>query len=314
VHDRIAHTAEHAFIGSLQKLLGQTLRVRKVEHRESSNTAFIVIPHLDPDIIFKAQSQVNSLIKDGRKVIVHTFDSLEEAKKAIPSLRANEERISGQVRVVEIEGHDFAACAMDHAENLSECDFFLVSRISKSGTEYELDFVVGGQAKEMASFLAAKLHRVCDELGANINTVENTARNLAAENEKNRSRANALGIEMLRGIRPVAIGRFHVFRGTFSHIADDQLQEFAGKKIKEENALIMLANTDSEPARIVLARNEKDSTVDCNALFRRLAGPAGRGGGKPHFVTGVLSRDSVQRFFDDLEKELASNTSAHLTR
>ncbi|HEY7506656.1 MAG TPA: hypothetical protein VH621_03560, partial [Nitrososphaera sp.] len=70
MHDRIAHTAEHAFIGSLQKLLGQTLHVRKVEHRESSNTAFIVIPHLDPDIIFKAQSQVNSLIKDGRKVIV----------------------------------------------------------------------------------------------------------------------------------------------------------------------------------------------------------------------------------------------------
>lgn len=122
MHDRLAHTVEHAFIGSLQKLLGQTLRVRKVEHKDSCNTAFVVIRDLDPDIVFKAQSQVNALIQEGRKITSHTFDSLEEAKKVIPNLRANEERISGQVRVVEIEGHDFAACAMDHVGNLSELD------------------------------------------------------------------------------------------------------------------------------------------------------------------------------------------------
>src|SRR5687768_18368695 len=46
-----------------------------------------------------------------------TFASLEEAKKHIPNLRANEERISGEVRVVEIEGHDVAACAMEHTED-----------------------------------------------------------------------------------------------------------------------------------------------------------------------------------------------------
>jgi len=308
VHDRVAHTAEHAFIGSLQKLLGQTLLVRKVEHKDSSNTAFVVIPDLDPDIVFKAQSQVNSLIQEGRKITSHTFDSLEEAKKAIPSLRANEERISGQVRVVEIEGHDFAACAMDHAENLSECDFFLVSRVSKSGNEYELDFVVGRQAKESASFLAAKLHRVCDKLGANVNTIENTARMLAEENEANQSRAKALGMEKLEGIRPIVLGRFTVFRGIISHIANDEMQEFAGKKIESENVLVILANIDSEAARIVVARNEKNNAVDCNVLFKKFAGPNGRGGGKPHFVTGVVHRDTVYRLVNDICKELMSYT------
>jgi alanyl-tRNA synthetase len=291
----------------LQKLLGQTLRVRKVEHRESSNTAFIVISCLDLDLVFKAQSQVNELIREGRKINSYNFESLE-AKKAIPNLRANEERISGQVRVVEIEGHDFAACAMDHAENLNECDFFLVSRVSKSGDEYELDFAVGWDAKEVASSLAAKLHRVCDELGANINTVENTARRLAEENTANRSRAKALGTEKLEAIRPVVLGRFTVFKAIISHVANDEMQAFAGKKIESENALVILANVDSETAGIVFARNEKNKAADCNALFRKFAGPSGRGGGKPHFVTGVVDRGIVQKLVDDICKELASTT------
>ena len=164
--NKIAHTAEHAFIGALQNIMGQTLRVRKVEHKNTTNTAFIAIQSLDLDTVVKAEQQVNSLISQGRKITARTFASLEEAKKQVPNLRANEERISGEVRVVEIEGHDVAACAMEHAENLSECDFFLVTRISKSGSEYEVDFAVGRQAKDVALTLAAKLISVCGELGA----------------------------------------------------------------------------------------------------------------------------------------------------
>lgn len=51
--NRLAHTAEHAFIGSLQKLFDQTLKVRKVEHRDSGNTVFIVIPQLDLDLCLR---------------------------------------------------------------------------------------------------------------------------------------------------------------------------------------------------------------------------------------------------------------------
>ena len=160
MHDRLTHTAEHAFIGSLQKLLGQTLKVRKVEHKASGNTASIVIPQLDLDTVIRAESEVNALIAEGRKISERAFESLEEARRQIPNLRANEERIEGQVRVVEIENHDVAACARDHAGNLHECDFFLVTRLAKSGSEFEVDFVVGRQAKETAVALSARLLKV----------------------------------------------------------------------------------------------------------------------------------------------------------
>jgi alanyl-tRNA synthetase len=190
--EKIAHTAEHAFIGALQKILGRTLAVRKVEHNKDGNTAFIAIPQLDIDTVVKAENMVNALIAEGREITTHTYASLEEARKANPALRANEERISGQVRIVEIANHDVAACALEHAGNLKECDFFLVTRLSKSGNEHEVHFVVGRQARETAVSLSARMMKVCEELGANPNTLESTARKVKSEGESNFKKLKAL--------------------------------------------------------------------------------------------------------------------------
>ena len=308
--NRLAHTAEHAFIGSLQKLLGQTLKVRKVEHKESgyNNTAFIEVPQLDLDIVIKAETEVNSLIARGRRVMTYIFSSLEEAKREIPNLRANEERISAttpsEVKVVEIENHDISACSMAHANNLQECDFFLVTRVSKSGKEYEVDFVVSRQAKDTAIALSSKLLRVCNELRANINTVENTAQKLRSENEINTRKLDALSREKLSNMQPIRSGSVTLLKGIFENLSDDQLQEFAGEIILNPGTLVLLANISNERANIVFARNEKIEGVDLNKMFKQFAGTDGRGGGKPHFVTGIVQKQAVSRVLDSISREV----------
>jgi alanyl-tRNA synthetase len=79
---------------------------------------------------------VNSIIHEGRRIKIHYFKALSEARNRFPNLRANEERIkenNQHVRVIEIEGHDIAACAMEHASNMLECEFFLVTRVARIG-------------------------------------------------------------------------------------------------------------------------------------------------------------------------------------
>jgi alanyl-tRNA synthetase len=291
-------------------LLGQTLKVRKVEHKESghNNTAFIEIPQLDLDIVVKAETEVNSLIAKGRRVTTHTFSSLDEAKREIPNLRANEERIlaatPSEVKVVEIENHDISACAMAHANNLQECDFFLVTRISKSGKEYEVDFVVSSQAKDTAIALTTKLLRVCNELRANINTVENTAQKLRSENEINVRKLKALSREKLFSIQPIRSGSITLLKGIFENLSDDQIQEFAGEIIINPSTLVLLANISNERANIVFARSEKMEGVDLNKMFKQFASIDGRGGGKPHFVTGIVKKQAVSRVLDNISREV----------
>jgi alanyl-tRNA synthetase len=291
-------------------LLGQTLKVRKVEHKESghNNTAFIEIPQLDLDIVVKAETEVNSLIAKGRRVTTHTFSSLEQAKREIPNLRANEERISAatpsEVKVVEIEDHDISACAMAHASNLQECDFFLVTRISKTGKEYEVDFVVSSQAKHTAIALTTKLLWVCNELRANINTVENTAQKLRSENEINVRKLKALSREKLFSIQPIRSGSITLLKGIFENLSDDQIQEFAGEIIINPSTIVLLANISNERANIVFARSEKMEGVDLNKMFKQFASIDGRGGGKPHFVTGIVKKQAVSRVLDNISREV----------
>jgi alanyl-tRNA synthetase len=304
VDTRAAHTAEHAFIGALQQVLGQTLRVRKVEHKKDDNTAFIVIPQLGIDAVVKAENIVNALITEGRQVTTRSYTSLEEAKKQNPSLRANEERISGEVRVVEIDGHDVTACTMEHVADLRECEFFLATRLSKSGSEYEVDFVVGSPARDAAVALSAKMMRVCEELGANPNTVESTARKAKTEGDSNFKKLKALSREKLDSIVPASNGKVSVIKGAFFGLADESLLEFAGDRISAPNTAVILSNAGaSEMAYFIFARSES-MDMDCNKVFRQIAGADGRGGGKPHFVTGVVRKEKAQQIVDAIAESV----------
>jgi alanyl-tRNA synthetase len=302
VHNKIAHTAEHAFIGSLQKSIGQTLNVRKVEHREADNSVFILTPHLELESIIKAQSEVNFLISMGRKIITHSFASLIEAEKHFPRLRANAERIkkeSDSIRVIEIEEHDVAACAMEHACNLSECDFFLVKGISKNVREYEINFVVGKQAKEIAIVSSLKLLNICNKIGANFNTVEDTIRKLKADNEIYHNKLEILTKEKLESISPFTTkhNKITIIQGIFSGLLDSDIRSFSGGKIAQYNTVVIICNLNHEPndtvASIVFARNESLVDIDCNKLFKDIAGKDGKGGGTPHFVTGIVNREKA---------------------
>lgn len=266
-----------------------------------------MIPQLDLDVVIKAEAEVNSLIAKGRRVTARIFPSLEEAKREIPGLRANEERITAaasEVKVVEIENHDVAACAMEHANNLQECDFFLVTRLSKSRGEYEVGFVVGRQAKDTAVALSSKLLRVCNELRANINTVENTVQKLRSENEISARKLKVLSREKLAGIQPVTNGSVTLLKGIFENLSDDQLQEFAGEIIINPNTLVLLANISDERANIVFACSEKIEGIDLNRMFKQFADVDGRGGGKPHFVTGFVKKQAISRVLDSIVKEI----------
>ena len=267
-----------------------------------------MLPQLDLDTVIKAEAEVNLLISEGRRVTARIFSSLKEAKREIPDLRANEERITAaapsEVKVIEIENHDVAACAMEHASNLLECDFFLVTRLSKSGSEYEVDFVIGRQAKDTAVALSSKLLRVCSELRANINTVEKTAQKLRSENEINARKLKALSQEKLAGIQPITSATVTLLKGIFENLSDEQLQEFAGEIITSPNTVVVLANISDERANIVLARNEKMQGIDLNKIFKQFADAYGRGGGKAHFVTGFVKKQAVTTVLDSIAKEI----------
>ncbi len=306
-----AHTAEHAFIGSLQKILKKTLNVRKVEHRESYNVAFIESSELDLDFdkIVLAEEEVNRLIIEGRNILHHSFPSLAEAKKKIPELRANEERLASadNITVVEIENHDVAACSIKHVSNLSECIFFLVTSMSMNGSDYEIKFVVGKNAMDEAVKITEKINVICNEIGANYNTVEETIKKLNKEREQYHDKLKILTNKILTSIHSQYFEKYRI--NIISKILDNidwrMIQTFVGKKIREARTIVILVNTDdNDMASLVFARSS-DINLDCVSIFENIGKrrDIGKGGGKSNFVNAQITKSMSNKVVEDLVKE-----------
>jgi alanyl-tRNA synthetase len=313
MQNKLAHTAEHAFIGSLQKILATTLKVRKVEHREKDSSVIINLSDLDLETVIEAQNEVNALIYSGRKVKTHSFETMDKARLQFPKLRANEERIklSDQpIRVIEIEGHDIAACAMDHVSDLRECEFFFVTRISRLGgeAEYEINFAVQNQAKEASIILSRKLLHICHYLGANMNTIENTVKKLNEERKLYATKIKRLTVECLNKIEPSVIAenrRVTLIEDILYGLDDEEIRSFVGKKASDSHGgivilIVHIRGDENENASVYFARTLPLKDIDCNKLFNQYSSLGVKGGGKPTFVTGMIHKEKTEELMKHL--------------
>ena len=305
---RTAHTAEHAFIGSLQKIFNKTLSVRKVEHKDVYNIAFIRKSEVDLDFekIAFAEREVNQLILEGRKILHHSFSSLQEAKSMFPALRANESRLENAdtITVVEIENHDLSACSMEHVSNLSECIFFLVTNMSMSASDYEIRFMVGKNAMDEAVKITEKINNICIQIGANYNTVEATIKKLYVEREQYHTILKKLTNKLLRDIPQRTIDSYNInLFTTILHDMDSRtIQNFAGEKILSPRTIVILVNqTDNDMATLIFARSD-DINLDCGRVFEELRNDEniGSGGGKPNFINAKIIGSKSDKVIEEL--------------
>lgn len=305
---RIAHTAEHAFIGSLQKILNKTLSVRKVEHKDTYNIVFIRRSEVELDFekITFAEKEVNRLILEGRKILNYSFSSLQEAKRMFPDLRANESRLENvdTITVIEIENHDLSACSMEHVDNLSECIFFLVTNMSMSGSDYEIRFMVGKNAMDEAVKITEKINNICIQIGANYNTVEATIKKLYTEREQYHNLLKKITIKLLVNVPTQTIDSQNV--NLFTTILHDMdwrtIQNFAGEKILSPRTIVILANVvDNDMAALIFARSE-DISLDCAKIFEELRNDEniGSGGGKPNFINAKIIGSKSDKVVEEL--------------
>lgn len=307
---RAAHTAEHAFIGSLQNILNRTLSVRKVEHKDPYNIAFIRKSEVDLDFekITTAEKEVNRLILEGRKISHHSFSSLQEAKNVFPALRANETRLENAdaITVVEIENHDLSACSMEHVNNLSECIFFLVTNMSMNGSDYEIRFMVGKIAMDEAVRATEKINNICIQIGANYNTVEATIKKLYNEREQYHNRLKKLTNKLLVDIpvRTINDQNINLITTVLYDMDWRTIQNFAGEKILQSRTIVVLVNmVDNDMAALIFARSD-DLNLDCAKTFEELKKDEniGSGGGKPNFINAKIIGSKSDKVIEEIVK------------
>ena len=272
-------------------------------HGDSVNRVYIKCQELSLDNVHEAEIMANKIIGEARSVKEHNFRSIEDARKAFPHMRAYEERISGNVRVIEIDGYDYAACAREHTESTGECGFFIVTHVSREKDEHEVEFVVGEQAKLSAVEMSMKCISVAKELGASMKTLESTAKNLRDDLDMYRKRLNQITEQLVDKTVPQKKGDKLLFASIFEMLDDSTLIRKAGEIIKRSDTIVIFINANNN-GTVLLACNDS-LQIDCNSVLKSVLSKfQGKGGGKPNFATGSVPRGKIHETFDALLKEL----------
>jgi alanyl-tRNA synthetase len=198
---------------------------------------------------------------------------------------------------------------MDHASDVSECEFFLVTRISRIGgaAGYEINFTVQNQAKEASIIISRKLLNICHDIGANINTVENTVKKLNKERKVFATKLKRLTAEYLNKIEPTTMdnGKVSLIQEILYGLDEEEIRSFVGKKTfaSHERMVVLIVHIPSdneENASVIFARTQSLGNIDCNKLFIKLSYLGAKGGGKPTFVTGVINKDKKIKLIKNL--------------
>ena len=289
----LEHTAEHIFVRALQNL-GKDLLVRKVEHGKVSK-AYIESNELTLDDIYKAEVVANEIIDDARSIKEHTFNSLDEAKSKFPMLRAYEERIKDKVRVIEVEGYDYAACIKDHVKNTSECQFFIVKHVSREKNMYTIEFLAGRDAKKQALEHSIRLLKIIDSLKVSSKTLEATIENMKRRLEDYKRALAIVSKDMLNNIKEDAIDSIRLYHARFRMLDDKAIMDKADEL--KDDAIVLIINNKGDRSNVVLA----STIIDCRVLREALLKHGGKGGGKEEFATGSLPSINEEAFVADLD-------------
>ena len=300
----LAHTGEHIFMGSLQRIV-PNISVRKVEQTEDRNSLFIKSDILTWDQVLQAEKLANSVIAEDKSIVEHFFPSLDEARKKFPKMRAIEERISGQIRVIEVDGYDYSACAREHATNSGECEFFLVTSFSKEGDTYEIRFEVGERAKAAALEHSAILMKVANAIGASLNTVEKTATNLKEEVNDLRKKVRVASQKDVSSIPVEDVKGANLYSRMFENLENKVLMEKAGKLIKTQRSVVILANK-AEKGFVLLAKSPDIKLNSAEILRNSLASFGGKGGGKEDFASGSIDGSKLEEVFAKIKSTIIS--------
>ncbi len=311
MQDKRAHTGEHIFFRSLSKVVPE-VSLDKISIKEEKNALYIKYSgDLSWDKLLEAEKLTNMIISENRKVIVHNSKKDDVITK-FPDIRIKLDRIqTEEVRIIEVENYDFAACSGDHVDSTKEIDFFLLTKVNKTGEDsYRLEFEVAEKAKEESLKLSKIALASMEILQSAPENVERTILNILKDNERYRQNVAEFSQKSFESICPKDISGTKLYFETLKGLDRKLVIKRAGELLEQSKAFLVLFLID-EGIFVVCGRS-LDINYDMRTLLNSiLAKFGGRGGGRENFAQGGGSlSDNYETIIKEIEKEVEKIVSS----
>jgi alanyl-tRNA synthetase len=275
---------------------------------EMTSTIDLAREAISVEELERIEDAVNEIIAENRPVTIRTIPRHEaEMLLAAGTLHKLPER-EGDIRLIEIEEIDLNACGGTHVEATGQIGGLLIRGTERMRQGVRVEFVCGLRAAVTARHDLATLNRAAIALSVGRSEVVEAVERLLAEGKQGHKARQKLtedlaiyhAADLLRE-HPLQQGR-RVVRCAFTDHDAAYLKLLASRLIGSGPQICaLLAATQEEPARVVVAASA-DVKIDCGTRLREtLAAYGARGGGSPGMAQGQISNARLDALFDGLE-------------
>jgi alanyl-tRNA synthetase len=303
------HSGQHLLSAVVYRQLGAA--TVSFHLGEMSSTIDVAREAISPEQLERVEDAVNEIIAEDRAITMRTVPR-EEAQMlfAAGTLLKLPER-EGDIRLIEIDEIDLNACGGTHVRATGQIGGLLIRGTERVRQALRVEFVCGLRAAVTARRDLATLTRTAAAMSVGRLDVAEAVERLLAEGKAAHKARQKLTedlagyhAESLRLEHPSGAGRRVVRRLLTEHDAG-YMKLLASRLIATSpQTCVLLAATQEEPARVVVAASA-DLGIDCGTLLREALAVFGlRGGGSATMAQGQIPNAHLDSLFNRLEASM----------
>ena len=288
------HTGQHILSASFLEA-GDIESVSANINGNSPSTIDLEVSEVAPEILRQAEEFANGILFENRAVKSYYVSDADVL--SIPFRKPP--KVSGRIRVVEVEGFDITPCGGTHCLNTGMVGVLKIIKSERVNQKLRVHFVAGYQALEYfhnyqdlaqqaAALLETGVEGISDALERKLDQLK------AAHTELETLRARFLAVEADQlAASAETVGSLRLVTALFRDRSGTDLR-LLGTRLRDMPGMVaLLAAFDGQKLSLVSACAQ-DSGVDARELLTKHLAPLnGRGGGDPSLAQGGCAIDKA---------------------
>jgi alanyl-tRNA synthetase len=287
-----AHTGQHILSAAFLRVLqADTLAVKM--NADMPSTVDFNRGELSLEQIQAVETLANQVIMENRPIksyfVAPDSAKLEELRRAVKF-----EKVTGDVRLVEIEDFDLSACAGTHFPNTGMLGLLKILKAENYKGGARIHFAAGYQALEQFRRYHQGLEAVSNFLSASIDDVYSLVQKIQSERQDLDKQVKSLreqilsyeSVDLLAKVEH--IDELKLVKMNYEDRTSDELRVLANLLSAQSQTAAVLVNRIGENITVIVCAADDSNIHAGNTLKAILTQFDGRGGGRENYAQGVL--------------------------
>jgi alanyl-tRNA synthetase len=292
------HSGQHLLSQLLYRLWGA--ETVSVHFGETESTLDIDAAHVTAAQLAQAERKVNDLVYAALPISAYFVQESEIG--TVPLRRPP--KVSGEIRIVEIQGYDYSACGGTHVRTTAEIGPIKLLRQERRRGQSRITFLCGKRAiadyatkHDLLVQAAAVYSTDFAQVPELLSRGQEQVKTLQRQVDELSTRLLSFEVEEIAASAH-PMGELQVVVQTWAERPVDAAKTMANLLQARPRTVVLLATTTAGKSTVIFARSSDVDMHMGNLLRDALKAHGGSGGGRPELAQGGVAAEQLQDVLD----------------